>query len=89
MFGLFWWITNILNGVYNDESFLEGFLFCGLAEWAQGAACGILVPRPAIEPMPSALEAQSLSYWIAKEVSRSFSINFAQIHQRNHYLWQL
>ena len=32
------------------------------------AACGILVPRPGIEPVPSALEVQSLNRWTAREV---------------------
>ena len=32
------------------------------------AVCGILVPWPAIEPMSSALAAQSLNHWTAKEV---------------------
>ena len=31
-------------------------------------ACGILVPRPGIEPTPPALEAQSLNHWTAREV---------------------
>ena len=31
-------------------------------------ACGILVPRPGIEPVPPAVEAQSLNHWTAREV---------------------
>ena len=31
-------------------------------------ACGILVPRPRIEPVPPAAEAQSLYHWTAREV---------------------
>ena len=31
-------------------------------------ACGILVPRPGIEPSPPALEAQSVNHWTAREV---------------------
>ena len=31
-------------------------------------ACGILVPRPGIEPMRPALEAWSLNHWPAREV---------------------
>ena len=30
-------------------------------------ACGILVPRPGIEPVPSAVTAQSPNYWSARE----------------------
>ena len=40
-------------------SFFLIFLLCH-------AACGILVTRPGIEPMPLALEAQSLNHWTAK-----------------------
>ena len=32
------------------------------------AACGILVPRPGIEPVPPAVEAWSLNHWTAREV---------------------
>ena len=38
-----------------------------------GAAYGILVTRLGIEPVPPAVEAQSLNHWTAREVS---SINF-------------
>ena len=31
-------------------------------------ACRILVPRPGIEPMPPAVEAQSPNHWTAREV---------------------
>ena len=31
-------------------------------------ACGILVPRPGIEPRPPAVEAWSLNHWTAREV---------------------
>ena len=31
-------------------------------------ACGIVVPRPGIEPTPLAVEAQSLNHWTAREV---------------------
>ena len=33
-------------------------------------ACGILVPQPGIEPVPPALEAQSLNHWTTREVPR-------------------
>ena len=32
-----------------------------------GGACGILVPRPGIEPMPLVVKARSLNYWAARE----------------------
>ena len=34
-------------------------------------ACGILVPRPGMEPVPSALGVQSLNHWTAREVRKS------------------
>ena len=36
--------------------------------WPHHVACGILVPRPRIEPMVPAVEAQSLNHWTAREV---------------------
>ena len=35
--------------------------------WPHPATCGILVPRPGIEPVPPALEAQRLN-WTVKEI---------------------
>ena len=32
------------------------------------APCGILVPRPGIEPLLPAVEAQSFNHWTAREV---------------------
>ena len=34
-------------------------------------ACGILLPQPAIEPTPPAVEARSLNHWTAREVPES------------------
>ena len=36
--------------------------------WLCHMACGILVPRPGIEPTPLALHACSLNHWTAREV---------------------
>ena len=38
--------------------------------WLHCTVCGILAPRPGIEPMPPALEAQGLNHWITREVPR-------------------
>ena len=51
------------------ESRLILFVF-----WSCRAACGILVPRPGIEPAPPALEAQSLNHWTTKEVLKVGSL---------------
>ena len=40
------------------------FLHFGRAPWHMG----ILVPRPGVEPLPPAVEAQSLNHWTAREV---------------------
>ena len=36
--------------------------------WLCRTACGILVPRPGLEPEPPAVEAPSLNHWTAGEV---------------------
>ena len=41
-------------------------MFISLFLWPSHVACGILVPRPVIEPGPSAVEAQSPDHWITK-----------------------
>ena len=35
--------------------------------------CGILVPRPGIEPMPPEVEARSLNHWFTREVPNLYS----------------
>ena len=35
--------------------------------WLHSRACGILLPRPRIEPMPPAVEAQILNHWTTRE----------------------
>ena len=42
-------------------------LFCSF-DWASLAACGILVPRLGIEPVPPAMETWSLTQWTAREI---------------------
>ena len=53
---------------HNLFGFFGGFL-------PHCTACGILVPQPRIEPMPPAVEAQSLNHWTAREVP-GFFLNF-------------
>ena len=43
--------------------FIFNFIF-----WLHPVTCGILVPRPGIEPVPPAVEARSLNHWTAREV---------------------
>ena len=35
--------------------------------WSCSEACGILVPRPGFEPVPSSVKALSPNHWTAKE----------------------
>ena len=42
--------------------------------WPRRVACRILVPRPGIEPVPPAVEAQSLKHWTAREAPEVFLI---------------
>ena len=35
--------------------------------WPSLAACGILVPRPGIKPVPPEVEARSPNHWTARE----------------------
>ena len=37
-------------------------------------ACGILVPRPGIEPTPPAVEGQSLNHWTTRGVPRPVEV---------------
>ena len=50
---------------------LGGVLFV----WLHHAARGNLVPRPGVEPMPPAAEAQSINHWTAGEVSDQRGLN--------------
>ena len=45
--------------------------------WSCFTACGISVPWPGIEPVPPAVEAQSLNHWTTREVpgTSQWSIN--------------
>ena len=52
-----WWAAILCEGI----SFF--FFF-----WPRHAGCGILVPRPGVKLVPSALGAWSLNHWTAREV---------------------
>ena len=43
------------------------FLFVSFVLFSVCKACGILVPRPEIRPVPPAVEAQSPNYWTTRE----------------------
>ena len=52
---------------------IEEYIYTDIGHAAQYARwkCGILVPQPGIKPMPSAVEARSLTNWTAKEIPSS------------------
>ena len=49
------------------QGLLLGYFILFFIFWSHHAACGILVPRPGIEPASPALEAQSLNQWTTRE----------------------
>ena len=49
-------------------------------------ACQILVPQPGTEPVPPAVEAQSLNHWTAKEVPTIF-YNYKQCFNSCNYIF--
>ena len=59
--------------VHKFFNFLFHFIF-----WH--TACGILVPRPGIEPAPPALEAWSLNHWTSREALKAY-INKISVEQ--------
>ena len=54
----------------HDTRFATYFSF--LFFWPHCVVHGILVPRPGIEPMPPAVEAQSPNQWTALEVPATY-----------------
>ena len=52
----------------NLVTFIACTLFLFIYFWPCHVACGILVPRPGIEPTPPALGARSLNPWTTGEV---------------------
>ena len=65
LFSVLFFITDILVG---GTSLWGFFLFFFFNFWPRCLACGILVPRPGIEPVSLALGAQSLNHWTTREV---------------------
>ena len=57
--------------LFKEESFFFFFFFgC--------RACGILVSRPGIEPLPPAVIAWSLNHWTTTEIPRACSLIYPQ-----------
>ena len=51
--------------------------------------CYILLPQLGMEPMPPAVEAQSLNHWTTREVSRTDFILFILIHSQKQIILKL
>ena len=49
------------------------FFVCLFVFWLRCTACGLLVPRPGIEPGPLAVRAQSPNHWTAREFPLCYS----------------
>ena len=58
-----WSLGGVRQGEVGGQG---GALF--LIFWPHRVVCGISVPRPGIEPVPPAVEAQSLNHWTARKV---------------------
>ena len=54
-----------------DSFFFKIILFLIFIFWLHHTACGILGPRPGIEPVSPALAAQILNHWTTMEVPAS------------------
>ena len=62
------WITAKVEHLLVFTGYLNLFIFkIFFIFWLHHAACGILVPRPGIEPGPPAVEAWSPNHWTARE----------------------
>ena len=72
--GPFRWTQGVGMMWRRDDTFWlfrkAGFFFVagGGGVWQCLTACGILVPRPGIEPKPPALKEWSLNHWTTKEI---------------------
>ena len=63
------WEHDLYEGQFIDR--LQHFILFFNFFWLHRAAFGLLVPQPGIEPVPPALEVQSLNHWTAREVPTS------------------
>ena len=55
-------------GNLKQGSDIDSFVF--LFFWPHCVACGILVPKPGIKPIFSALGVKSLNHWTSREIPR-------------------
>ena len=62
------------------------FVFC-FCFWLRYGACGILVPQPGIEPMPSAVKAWNPNYWTAREFPMACSLEMSSQQSSDSQAW--
>ena len=69
------WGTKIPQAMHRGQKKKKNFFFFF---WPRCVACGILVPRPGIEPVPPPLGVWSLNHWTTREVPKlcAFLTNF-------------
>ena len=64
---------NLFYFLFFYKAFKILILFSHLCFWPHCTAYWILVPQPGIEPMPPALEGQSLTHWTTRKVAACIS----------------
>ena len=62
------WYRTTDRGLFSIQGEEQRILAIFFFFWPCPAACGILVPRAGIKPMPPAMEARSLNHWTASKV---------------------
>ena len=63
------WVQQLLSqGSLGCETLWHKLCSFYFLFWSWNAACGILLPRPGIEPAAPALEVRNLNHWTAREV---------------------
>ena len=82
------YLSSFQPGVYEISYFLISNMYYSFFFWPCQAACGILVPRPGIEPGPSAVKAPCPNHWTTREfpVLLFFKYGFAKSMNKKFYV---
>ena len=78
---LFWGYSQPKGGLWSFRDHLFFFF------WPRCAAYGILVPRPGIEPRPSAVRARSPNHWTAREFPRPSLLSSSHLLPQQSQHW--
>ena len=76
---------SMANHLYCSKPNLCEVLFI----WQHCESCWILVPWPGIEPVPPAVEAQSLNHWTTREIPRSIFLSISHLQSWSTPPWYL